>query len=265
MLSSGLRTVCDSSRCPNLGECWGSGHATFMILGERCTRNCRFCAIPSGRPEGGVDEGEPERLAEAVRSLGLKHVVITSVTRDDLEDGGAGIFAAVVRNIRWMVPDTSVEVLIPDLQGDKESLEKVVSSSPDVLGHNLETVRSLQWVRDPKASYERSLDVLQMAKWFDPSSLTKSSLMLGLGEQREEIRQAMLDLLSAKVDLLTLGQYLPPLGSSLPLDRYVHPSEFDELRAMARSLGFKGVMAGPLVRSSYKALDLMREAGAGRC
>jgi lipoic acid synthetase len=263
--SMGLNTVCDLARCPNIGECWGKGHATFMILGDRCTRRCGFCAVVSGRPSGEVDEGEPERLAEAVRLLGLRHVVITSVTRDDLEDGGASVFAAAVRTIRWINPGTSVELLIPDMNGKWDSLKTVASSAPEVLGHNLETVRSMQWIRDGRASYERSLDVLSMVKDLDHHILSKSSIMLGLGEGREEVLQAMKDLLSVKVDLLTLGQYLPPQGSSLPLDRYIAPSEFADLRSAALALGFKGVMAGPMVRSSYGALDLMREAGAGIC
>ncbi len=258
------RTVCDSSRCPNLGDCWGKGHATFMILGERCTRACRFCAVPSGEPSP-PDPGEPERVAESVRRMGLRHAVITSVTRDDLEDGGAGVFAEVIRQVRWMNPGTSVEVLIPDLQGDREALNAVVAARPEVLGHNLEVVRSLQWVRDPMASYQRSLDVLAGAKEMEPGMLTKSSLMLGLGESEQEVLEAMRDLLAAGTDLLTLGQYLPPQGSSLPLRRYVPPVEFEELRLKALDMGFKGVKAGPLVRSSFDALSLMLEAGANRC
>ncbi|MCG7844501.1 MAG: lipoyl synthase, partial [Methanomassiliicoccales archaeon] len=261
---AGVRTVCDSSRCPNIADCWGRGHATFLMLGDTCTRNCLFCAVPHGPPSI-VDEGEPERLAEAVRSLGLKHVVITSVTRDDLEDGGASLFAAAVRNVRWMCPGTSLELLIPDMLGRRASLDTVMASAPEVLGHNLETVRSLQGIRDVKASYESSLDVLSYVKDVDGHVITKSSLMLGLGEEREEVLQAMKDLLSVNVDLLTMGQYLPPHGSALPLARYVLPSEFDELRSKALELGFKGVLAGPLVRSSYDALRLMNEVGAKRC
>jgi lipoic acid synthetase len=262
--ASGLRTVCDSSRCPNLGECWGKGHATFMILGDRCTRGCRFCAVPGGAPSE-VDEGEPERVAEAVDRLGLRHVVATSVSRDDLEDGGAGAFASVVRNVRWTSPGTSVELLIPDMQGRRSSLATVAASFPEVLGHNLETVRSLQWVRDARASYERSLEVLSSIKGMEPGTITKSSLMLGLGEGTEEVVEAMKDLRSVEVELLTIGQYLPPLHSLLPLRRYVTPAEFEELRAKALSLGFKGVRAGPLVRSSYDAFDLMLEARVRGC
>ncbi len=264
LLSGDLRTVCDSSRCPNLGECWGKGHATFIILGERCTRSCRFCAVPSGKPSG-TDLDEPARVAEAVKRLGLRHAVVTSVTRDDLPDGGASIFADVVREIRWNNPGTTVELLIPDLQGDHQALEAILEAAPDVLGHNLETVRSLQWIRDRRASYERSLGVLEASKEISPSTLTKSSLMLGLGEPRDEVTQAMKDLRAVGVELLTLGQYLPPKGTGLQLRRYVPPQEFDDLSAEARRIGFRGVRAGPLVRSSYDAYDLMREAGARRC
>lgn len=262
--SLGLHTVCDSSRCPNLGDCWGQGHATFMILGERCTRHCRFCAVPSGRPSA-PDEGEPERVAEAVKRLGLKYAVITSVTRDDLEDGGASTFAEVVRQVRWMNPGISVEVLIPDMNGRRSSLETVAASMPDVLGHNLETVCSLQGVRDARASYERSLDVLSTVKEIEPGIRTKSSLMLGLGEERGEVIGSMKDLLAVGVEILTIGQYLPPAGSSLPLVRYVPPAEFEGWRSMAISMGFKGVRSGPLVRSSYDAYDLLKEAGARKC
>ncbi len=262
--SGQLRTVCDSSRCPNLGECWGKGHATFIILGDRCTRSCRFCAVPSGKPSV-TDLDEPWRVAEAVKRLGLRHAVVTSVTRDDLPDGGAGIFAEVVRQIRWNNPGTTVELLVPDLQGDRQALACILESAPDVLGHNLETVRSLQWIRDRRASYERSLSVLSTCKELSPLTLTKSSLMLGLGETRDEVRQAMEDLRAAGADLLTLGQYLPPKGTGLPVQRYVPPQEFDDLSAEAKRMGFKGVRAGPLVRSSYDAFDLMTEAGARRC
>lgn len=262
--SCGLRTVCDSSRCPNLGECWGKGHATFMVLGSRCTRNCRFCAVPSGRPDE-VDPAEPELVAEAVGRLGLRHAVITSVTRDDLPDGGSGILAETVRRVRWNVPGTTVELLIPDLQGDRKALETVMGSAPDVLGHNLETVRSMQWIRDRRASYDRSLGVLSVAKAMSPRMLTKSSLMLGLGEGRDEVLKAFEDLLGSGVDLLTLGQYLPPQGSDLPLQRYVPPEEFEELGRIAMKMGFQGVRAGPLVRSSYDAYALYFEAGAGKC
>jgi lipoic acid synthetase len=208
---------------------------------------------------------EPERVAEAVGRLGLRHVVVTSVTRDDLADGGAGIFADTVRRIRWNNPGTTVELLIPDLQGERGALETVLEAVPDVLGHNLETVRSLQWVRDRRASYERSLGVLAAIKDISPPTLTKSSLMLGLGEGREELAEAFGDLKEAGVDLLTLGQYLPPKGSSLPLRRYVPPEEFAELARMARDMGFRGVRAGPLVRSSYDARALYLEAGAAKC
>ena len=258
LLSGHLNTVCDSSRCPNLAECWGKGHATFIVLGDRCTRSCRFCAVPSGTPSG-PDPDEPERIAAAVKRLALRHVVVTSVTRDDLEDGGASIFAEIVRRIRWNGPGTTVELLIPDLQGDRRSLETILEADPDVLGHNLETVRSLQRVRDRRASYERSLRVLSMSKEISPRTITKSSLMLGLGEEDDEIREAMEDLRSAGVDALTLGQYLPPRGSRLPLRRYVPPEEFARWDETAREMGFKGVRSGPLVRSSYDAHALFKE------
>ncbi len=264
LLSCGLRTICDSSRCPNLGECWGKGHATFIILGGICTRSCGFCSVPSGRPQE-ADPGEPSRVAEAVRYLGLRHAVITSVTRDDLPDGGAGMFANTVRQVRWNCPGTTVELLIPDLQGDRKALETVLEAAPDVLGHNLETVRSLQWIRDRRASYERSLGVLATVKEISPKTLTKSSLMLGLGEKREEVLEAFDDLLKAGVDLLTMGQYLPPKGSELPVQRYVPPQEFVDLERSARDMRFKGVRSGPLVRSSYDAHALYLEAGVGKC
>jgi lipoic acid synthetase len=264
LLSGRLRTVCDSSRCPNLGECWGKGHATFIIMGDRCTRSCRFCAVPSGKPSE-TDIDEPVHVADAVKRLGLRHAVVTSVTRDDLPDGGAELFAMVVREIRWNNPGTTVELLIPDLQGDRRALGTVLESAPDVLGHNLETVRSLQWIRDRRASYERSMNVLSMSKEISPLTLTKSSLMLGLGESQDEVMQAMEDLRAAGVDLLTLGQYLPPKGTNLKLERYVPPEEFEDLSAKAKRMGFRGVRAGPLVRSSYDAFNLMTEAGARRC
>jgi len=204
-------------------------------------------------------------VAEAVRQMHLKHAVVTSVTRDDLPDGGASVFADVIRQVRWMNPCTTVEVLIPDLQGNRSALSVIVSAFPEVLGHNIEVVRSLQWVRDPKTSYERSLSLLLAAKQMEPRTFTKSSLMLGMGEDREEVLRAMADLRDAEVDILTLGQYLPPQGSSLPLRRYVPPSEFDLLRERALQMGFKAVRAGPLVRSSYDAFQLYQEAGARRC
>ena len=256
---SGVRTVCDSSRCPNIFECWGRGTATFMILGERCTRACRFCAVPSGDPQGVSDPDEPRRVAQAVARLGLGHAVITSVARDDLEDGGAGAFAATVLEVRRRSPGTTVELLVPDMAGDEASLRTLVSSRPEVIGHNLEVVRTLQsGARDPRAGYRLSLDVLRRLKELGPGLLTKTSLMLGLGESREEVMEALSDAREADVDLLTLGQYLRPKGGPLPVLRYIPPQEFEQLRLEALELGFRQVMSGPLVRSSYHANEMIR-------
>lgn len=250
----GLHTVCDSSQCPNLAECWGRGTATFMILGSICTRSCRFCAVSSGDPDGIVDEEEPMRVAQAVRDLRLKHVVITSVARDDLEDGGACVFASTVREVRKSSSGTRVELLIPDLQGDTGALRTIMEAKPNILGHNLEVVERLQGLaRDARASYIRSLSVLQTAKRIYSQVLTKSSLMLGLGEEGEEVRAALKDLRRARVDILTLGQYLKPKGNVLEVKRYITPEEFALLRGEAMGLGFSQVVAGPLVRSSYRA------------
>jgi lipoyl synthase len=255
-----VRTVCDSSRCPNLGECWGNGTATFMILGKVCTRSCRFCAIPSGDPNGQVDDDEAGRIAKAVADLGLRHIVITSVTRDDLDDGGASIFASTVKEIRHLSPAATIELLIPDMRGNASSLSKITNSYPDVIGHNLEVVRSLQReARDWRASYEGSLAVLRKLKELAPATWTKTSLMLGLGETKEEVVQAMRDARECGTDLITLGQYLRPEGGPLQINRYVSPEEFKDLRHEALRLGFARVMAGPLVRSSYHAHEMLSE------
>jgi lipoic acid synthetase len=257
-----VRTVCDASRCPNLGECWGHGTATFLILGEVCTRSCRFCAVPSGDPQGQVDLDEASRIAIAVSDLGLRHAVVTSVTRDDLGDGGASCFAATVREIRRLSPTTTIELLIPDLGGDMASLRSIADSRPDVLGHNLEVVSSLQpEARDARAGYGRSLEVLRRLKQLAPATWTKTSLMLGLGETRAEVVQAMRDARACGTELLTLGQYLRPKGGSLQVKRYVSPDEFRELREEALRLGFVRAMAGPLVRSSYHAQEMLSEEG----
>lgn len=249
-----LRTVCDSSQCPNLGECWGSGNATVLILGEICTRHCLFCSVAHGQPNGMLDETEAERVARAVKLLELRYVVLTSVTRDDLEDGGASAFARTVRAISLISPQARVELLIPDLGGNWNALEQVVQAEPDVIGHNVEVVRSLQKaVRDPKANYERSLALLREVKSLNPKMITKSSLMLGLGEERQEVVDCMQDLREAKVDLLAIGQYLRPKRGELPVTRYIPPGEFDELKAVGESLGFAHVETGPFVRSSYRA------------
>lgn len=255
-----LHTVCEEAHCPNVGECWGGGTATIMLLGDVCTRGCRFCAVQSGNPRGLVDEEEPQKVAEAVAELGLTYVVLTSVDRDDLPDGGASHFAATIREIKARDPSILVEALIPDFQGDLEAVRTVVDAGPEVLDHNLETVRRLQGVaRDRRANYEQSLAVLRAAKTIRDGLLTKSSLMLGLGETREEILESMRDLRANGVDLLTLGQYLRPSEWHLPVQEYVSPGTFDELRVAGEDLGFVYVAAGPLVRSSYRAGEFYLE------
>lgn len=249
-----LHTVCVEARCPNRAECWGQGTATLMLLGDTCTRACGFCAVATGRPQG-LDLEEPERVARAVQALGLSHVVLTSVTRDDLADGGASIFAESTRRIRDLCPGCSIELLIPDLLGRWEALGTVMAARPEVLNHNLETVPRLYGRVRPRAIYGRSLELLQRAKELQGGAATKSGLMVGLGETRAEVREAFRDLRAAEVDLLTVGQYLRPTGWHLPVDRYYAPEEFVELKADALSLGFRHVEAGPLVRSSYHARD----------
>ena len=245
-----LHTVCESARCPNLGECWSAGTATFMILGDICTRSCGFCAVITGRPLG-LDTGEPERLARAVRTLGVRHAVITSVNRDDLADGGAGIFAACIHAVRRDVPDCRIEVLIPDFLGNWDALGTVLAASPDILNHNTETVPRLYARVRPKAKYERSLELLRRAK--DDGAVTKSGLMLGIGETDDEVVAVMQDLRAARCDVLTLGQYLQPTQEHLPVDRFVHPETFASLREHAMAMGFRHCESGPLVRSSYHA------------
>jgi len=245
-----LHTVCENASCPNIGECWGRGTATFMILGNRCTRDCRFCDVLPGKPEQ-VDEDEPRRVAEAVRVLTLKHAVITSVTRDDLPDGGAHIWAETIRQIRARNPECRIEVLIPDFQGNETALHLVFDAQPDILGHNLETVPRLYPIARPQADYQRSLEVLRRAK--EAHLTTKSGIMLGMGEALEEVRAVMRDLRTNKCDILTLGQYLQPTRQHVPVERYWTPEEFQQLKAEGESLGFLHVEAGPLVRSSYHA------------
>lgn len=254
-----LNTVCEDAHCPNVFECWGLGTATIMILGDTCTRACRFCAVKTGKP-GGIDWFEPIRVALAVRDLELRYVVITSVDRDDLPDGGASIYAMTIRQIKKINPGTRVEVLIPDFNLNMDALRAVVSAGPDVVSHNLETVERLTpLVRDRRAGYDKSLGVLRAIKGINGNQVTKSGIMLGLGETRDEVLKAMRDLRGAGVDLLTIGQYLRPSGSPrhLPVARYVQPSEFQELRAIGLSMGFRAVAAGPMVRSSYRALELV--------
>ncbi len=258
-----LHTVCQEALCPNLGECWGHGTMTIMILGGVCTRACRFCAVATGNPKGFVDREEPRRVAEAIARLGVRYVVLTSVDRDDLPDGGAGQFALTVRAIRAQAPGVRVEVLTPDFQGDLEAVRTVLDAGPDVFAHNLETVRRLTpKVRDPRAGYDQSLKVLAFAKRYAPHILTKSSLMLGLGEREEEIREAMRDLRAVGVDILTLGQYLRPTPAHLPVERYVTPEEFKRYEAWGYEEGFLEVFSGPLVRSSYRADRVFLEAKA---
>lgn len=248
----GLHTVCESAQCPNIGECWNHKTATFMLLGDICTRRCGFCAVPKGRPEP-IDWAEPERVAEAVATLGLKHAVVTSVNRDDDNIGSARVFAETIRAIRELTPDCRVEVLIPDFQGLEESLRIVLDAQPNVLNHNTETVPRLYRQVRLGARYERSLDMLRYAKQVRPQVPTKSGLMLGLGETRDEVLHVMRDLQHHRVDILTLGQYLRPSAKHLPIMRYVPQSEFDEFKKAGYEMGFAHVEAGPLVRSSYHA------------
>jgi lipoic acid synthetase len=248
----GLHTVCEEARCPNIGECWGHRTATIMLLGDTCTRNCGFCAVSHGRPLA-VDAGEPERVARAIAQLGLRHVVVTSVNRDDLSDGGAGHFAATARAIRRLVPDVRTEVLVPDFQGNGEAIQTVVESPIDILNHNIETVPRLYKRVRPGARYERSLELLAAARRIRPSCLTKAGVMLGLGETTDEIQHVFNDLRAVDCDILTLGQYLRPSPDHLPIERYLPPEEFAALKKEALGRGFRHVEAGPLVRSSYHA------------
>lgn len=247
-----LHTVCQSAHCPNIGECWRERTATFMILGGTCTRNCTFCAVNHGKPEA-LDADEPRRVAEAIRYLGLKHAVVTSVTRDDLPDGGAGLFAATILAIREAVPGCSVEVLIPDFQGDADALRCVVQAGPDVLNHNVETVERCYAEVRPQAVYGRSIELLRRAKAMNPEIRTKSGLMVGIGETWDEIISTMRDLRSVDCDVLSIGQYLAPSKNHHPIARYYTPDEFDRLRLIGLELGFAHVESAPLVRSSYHA------------
>jgi lipoyl synthase len=260
MRSLDLHTVCESARCPNQGECWEHRTATFMILGDICTRACGFCAVPSGRPLGPPDEQEPERVALAVEQMNLRYAVVTSVNRDDQLDGGSAIFARTIAAIRERVPACKVEVLIPDFRGDWPALETVVAAHPDVLNHNTETVPRLYRQVRRGALYERSLELLRRAKRLAPEMPVKTGLMLGLGETREEVLQTMTDLAAQGTDILTLGQYLQPTREHLPVIRFVHPDEFGEYKRLGESMGFRHVESGPLVRSSYHAFEQERSA-----
>jgi lipoic acid synthetase len=255
--NSGLRTVCQEARCPNQFECFAKGTATFMLMGDNCTRNCRFCAIGhAGVAE--LDPREPEQIGQAVADMGLRYAVLTSVTRDDLADGGADHFGRTIAAIRRHCPDTLVEVLIPDLQGNRQALELLCARRPAVLNHNVETVASLYAAVRPQAVYERSLELLQRVKGFAGNIAVKSGLMVGLGESRAELVQTMEDIRSTGCDLLTLGQYLQPGREQLEVDRYVPPDEFAEIRKIGLEIGFAGVAAGPHVRSSYQAGELYK-------
>jgi len=258
----GVNTVCQSARCPNIGECFSRGTATFMLLGETCTRRCGFCAVKTGRGEP-VDPYEPLKVATMVHKLNLRHAVITSVARDDLPDQGANQFAKTVRAIKFLCPNTTVEVLTPDFKARPDLIAIVVESSPDVYNHNVETVPRLQKLVRPQASYERSLKVLEIVKELRPQMLTKSGLMVGLGETVEEVVQVLKDLRSIGCDIVTIGQYIRPTARHLPVARYVTPEEFAELERIGYELGFKYVFAGPFVRSSYLADIAFDGATAG--
>ena len=249
-----LATVCQESHCPNIGECWSHGTATIMLMGSVCTRACRFCAVDTGNPNGWLDANEPDHAANSVRLMDLKYVVLTSVDRDDLNDGGASHYAACIRAIKAMNPNTAVEALTPDFSGDADAVRTVVSSGLEVFAQNVETVERLTHVvRDPRAGYQQTLDVLKLAKDLNPNVLTKTSLMLGLGETDEEIEQCMHELRAHDVDILTLGQYLRPTKNHLPIHRWVTPEQFESYRQLGLELGFIEVASGPLVRSSYRA------------
>ncbi len=258
LIESGkLHTVCQEARCPNIWECFSHRTATFLILGSHCTRNCRFCAVESGHPEP-VDPAEPVRVAEAAETMGLKYVVVTSVTRDDLADGGAEHFARTIREIRRRIPDAGVEVLIPDFRGDPAALEAVLEAEPTVCNHNVETVPRLYPTARPEADYRQSLALLERAAAIAPRTPTKSGLMLGLGETEAELAATLADIRAAGCSILTLGQYLQPSSAHLPVERYVPPEEFDAWRERGLEMGFSDVAAGPFVRSSYRAGELRR-------
>ena len=252
MRSQGLHTVCEEARCPNIGECWGRGTATFLLMGDTCTRSCGFCHIKTGRPTA-LDEDEPRRVAESVALMKLTHCVLTSVNRDELPEGGAHIFANAIIEIRKRLPQCSVEVLIPDFKGNRQALETVMQARPAILNHNTETVPRLYRTVRPQANYQQSLHVLSAAKVIDPQAVTKTGIMVGLGETRDEVLSVMEDLRRHDVDILTIGQYLRPSPLHLPIHRYVHPDEFQEFHDAGMAMGFKWVESGPLVRSSYHA------------
>ena len=259
-----LSTVCEEAKCPNIGECWNAGTATIMLMGAVCTRACRFCAVDTGNPRGWLDSEEPQNVARSVELMGLKYLVITSVDRDDLPDGGAAHYAAAIRAIKRLNPSTAVEALTPDFAGIKRDVRTVVEAGPDVFAQNLETVERLtRTVRDPRAGYGQTLEVLEAAKSYRPGMLTKTSLMLGLGENDAEIRATLRDLRAAAVDIVTLGQYLRPTSHHLAVERFVTPQEFVAYRDFALELGFLECVSGPLVRSSYRAEQALARNNAG--
>jgi lipoic acid synthetase len=259
-----LSTVCEEAMCPNISECWSSGTATIMLMGDTCTRACRFCAVNTGNPKGWLDNAEAKNTAEAVKLMGLKYLVLTSVNRDDLEDGGAGHYAEVVKRVKAENPDVAVEALTPDFQGIFDCIETVINSGIAVFAQNVETVKRLTHpVRDPRATYEQTLSVLSHAKEYKPTVLTKTSLMLGLGETEEEIIQVMDDLRSINCDILTLGQYLQPTENHLPIERYVTPKQFEKYRQWGLDKGFMEVVSGAFVRSSYRAEQVLRKNNVG--
>jgi lipoic acid synthetase len=259
-----LATVCEEAKCPNMSECWSAGTATIMLMGDVCTRACRFCAVNTGNPRGWLDPEEPDNTAHSVQLMGLKYVVLTSVNRDDLQDGGAGHYAACVQRVKQLNPETAVEALTPDFLGVLADVETVVDSGIEVFAQNVETVRRLTHpVRDPRATYEQTLAVLAHAKAYRPDVLTKTSLMLGLGETEDEIIEAMDDLRAAKVDILTFGQYLQPTANHYPIDRYVTPEQFEMYRELGLAKGFLEVVSGVLVRSSYRAEQVLQKNNVG--
>lgn len=258
MRSKTLHTVCEEAQCPNIGECWGRGTATFLMMGDTCTRSCGFCDIKTGRPNP-LDWAEPNRIAESVRAMGLRHVVITSVNRDERPDGGAPIFAMVIKRIRQLQPGCSIEVLIPDFKGSESALKIVMDAQPEILNHNVETVPRLFKKVQPQDNYAWTLATLGNAKKMQPLVLAKSGIMVGLGETFDEVVEVMHDLVNIGVDIMTIGQYLQPSKKHLPVERYYTPEEFDKLQALGKEMGFKWVESGPLVRSSYRADVQVRE------
>jgi lipoic acid synthetase len=263
MRGLGLHTVCEEAQCPNIGECWNHGTATFMILGDVCTRACSYCAVAHGRPDA-IDEAEPARVASAIEALGLSYVVITSVDRDDVADGGASVFAETIRETRARLPECRIEVLIPDFQGNAAALERVLDARPDILNHNTETVPRLYRMARSGGRYARTLELLERSKRYAPAIPTKTGLMVGLGEEKDEIVATFTDLRKVGCEILTIGQYLRPSPAHAPMVRYYHPDEFRELKQAAIDLGFVHVESGPLVRSSYHAHETADAYGAGR-